>query len=648
MADLGDISAFLKDGNVSNLDWLDVPEAEYQALETLPKQNLDIAPDLEALWNREGESPVRIVPNRAEMPKTVGDLSEVHGFLRAKPEEIRKVARLALMQSDDLGRFRDALLKRFDATSIREARATIKEVVAERGLLGRYYIDASDFPACATGAKSPAEFVRKFASAAPFVRAKMACAGCTQAKSNPTGGCNCAVFHKQIEVEVPYTDALAAAVERTQEAKGAKVASAGASAKERIRAAFLGKATRVSPGFTGVPQAAPKVLTATKSDFESAAEQAKEQEKAEQERVAAHKARPVVALLQREMLKGRSENELSYALKTAFQPSVISETAPYWMPLFKQAGAYGTVYITQDSFSDCHEGADFISKHNASVRAVVKGSKCASCIYAKVGRCMIYGKRLVPSVSNILTNETVQAVLHDHKFAGRIASWDNREWGKTPLEALANIHRAATAQSSMQAAGRLDVLTAFHGQAQGYNPNTITRRNIVKAAREGMNEGLYGRDLLDVLRSQFEVRDIKSAAEDLKPVLAEQGLQGIHFVDPTVYEDYGKGCDRAASLHRTRLVPYLKVGEKCASCVLQTKPGFCSKIHKPLVIEPPYANKAAQQREILASGRSTEVAYADLVNNGHSMMAEYEVQQQGMVVDIDPVIEVKPYNVSFK
>ncbi len=701
MADLGDISAFLKDGNVSDLDWLDVPEKEYQATETLPKQNLDIAPDLEALWDREGESPARIVPNRADVPKTMGDLSEAHGYLRAKPEEIRKVARLALMQSSDLGRLRDALRKRFDATSIREASRVIKEVVAERGLLGRYYIDAEDFPACATGSKGPAEFVRRFAATAPFVRAKLACGGCTHAKSNPTGGCNCAVFHKQIEVEVPYTDALATAVEKAQGAKGIDIQAVWLdnspklhdalpedakligklgpnekwvskdgkwlylveprtkkvlnvqqerrSPKGRIQAAFLGRVPRVAASFTGVPQAAPKVVVASESDLEATAEQAKEQDKAEQEKVATFQARPIVALLQREMLKGRSEDELRFALKTAFQEGLLKETASHWMPLLKQAGIYGTVYITQDSFADCHEGADFISKHNASVRAVVKGSKCASCIYAKVGRCMIYGKRLVPNASEVLTPETVTAVLHEHKAAGRIAPWDNREWGGTPSEALVSIHRVATSQALLQTGGRMDVLTAFQGQAQEYAPNAITRRNIVKAAREGMNEGLYGTDLLDVLKGRFEVRDIKAAAEALRPVLAEQGLQGIHFVDPTVYDDYGKGCDRAASLHRTRLVPYLKVGEKCASCVLQTKPGFCSKIHKPLVIEPPYTNKVAQQREILASGRSTEVSYADLVNNGRSMMAEYEIQQRSMDVEVDPVIEMHPpVTVSFK
>lgn len=49
MADLGDISSFIKEGSVANLDWLDVDEKQYRELDTLPKQNLDISPDMQAL-----------------------------------------------------------------------------------------------------------------------------------------------------------------------------------------------------------------------------------------------------------------------------------------------------------------------------------------------------------------------------------------------------------------------------------------------------------------------------------------------------------------------------------------------------------------------------------------------------------------------
>jgi len=98
MSDLGDLGDFLKEGGVSNLDWFDVDENAYRELDKLPKQNLDIAPDLQAIWAHEdGQGPTNFVPNREGRPRTMGDLSEMHGLLRTRPEEIAKVARFALI-----------------------------------------------------------------------------------------------------------------------------------------------------------------------------------------------------------------------------------------------------------------------------------------------------------------------------------------------------------------------------------------------------------------------------------------------------------------------------------------------------------------------------------------------------------------------
>ena len=74
MAELGDISSFIKEGSVANLNWLDVNEQQYRELDLLPKQNLDIAPDMQALWSHEDKSPsTYLVPNK-DVPRTMGDL----------------------------------------------------------------------------------------------------------------------------------------------------------------------------------------------------------------------------------------------------------------------------------------------------------------------------------------------------------------------------------------------------------------------------------------------------------------------------------------------------------------------------------------------------------------------------------------------
>lgn len=739
MADLGNLDDFLKEGSVSNLDWLEVDPADYRKQDTLPKQNLDVVPDLEAAWSHEGEVGSKYVPNRAGAPRTMGDMSQEHGLLRASPADIRKTARLALMQSDDPARLRHALVSRYDSLSLRDARQVIAEVMAERGLLGRVFIDSSDFDGCHTGSAKAGQFAARYAREAKFVVAKTRCGGCIHAHQSPTGGETCSVFHKEIQIEVPYTNALAEEVEAMQEAKGRALQATAQEPRERIRLAMLAplrqpnepllprekenvqrllkpvaevqdyqkpidltplkeqlraaiqtallagrfklaqaqQAYRMVAGaaspdeidalseqIQGVPMpelavyrgageqrlqqtAAPE---AVEQQLVAASALTRKRDEETQRLLAAKKAEPVVALLRREMLKGRSEPELLQALKYAFTGPDLEAARPHWEPLFKEAGLFGVLYSTQDAFAECREGADFLAKHNPGVKVMIAGQKCSGCIYNKIGRCLMYGKPLAKSASEVTTPAMVEQVLADHKAAGRIAPWDSRvSWGSSPREALKSIHTAASYKGGpAEAQARDTVVKAFHGGQLQHTLRRDTRREITAAAQRFMNEGLYGRQLLASLKARFEPRDLVAAKDDLRAVIAEQGLQGIYFVDPTVYADYGKGCDEAARLHRTRGVPYLKLGSKCGSCVLQTN-GHCSKVNKPLVADVPYpADKRELQREIMASGPATESDPTKLVNNGHNMMAEFEIQNRGMEIDLNPIPVHEPVKVSFK
>lgn len=634
-----DLSNFIKDASVANFDWLDVNEEEYRKLDTLPKQNLDVQPDLEALWNREGESPTAyLIPNVVTVvtpgikdPKTMGDMSQAYGKLRVQAEEIRKVARFALMRSSNVDHFRDELVKRFGLDPLRENRTVLAEVLKERGLLGGLYVSAADFPHCAQGGAS-ADFVRKYANGAKFVLAKKACAGC--ACATKSSGCShCGVFHKEIKVEVPYSESLAATIEAEQAARGRVVQASTSTPKERIQLAFL--APRAN---TGSELYAGQGLGKQASSL-SSQRQATDQLTLE--------AKPVIDFLHREMVKGLSHSDLVRSLKLAFDKSLLVKTQASWKPLFDEAGLYGVIYTKQASFDDCHKGADFLAKHNPSVRAIVAGEKCGSCIYNKT-RCLLYGKPLINKAADVLTTATVEAVFSEHQMAGRLPPWEKlASWGETPVKALRAIHEATKEASLPQAAPpRMGFMQGFHGQTVGHVASGLTRRDVAKQASRYMNEGLYGQDLLIALKTRFEVRDLVAATNELRPVLAEQGLQGIFYVDPSVYGDYGQGCDEAARLHRTRLVGYVKQGDKCGSCVHQVRNGFCSKINKALVDEPPYVDKVAQQREVLASGNSTNVSYASLVNNATSTLAEFQMQNP-ITVDVKEASVSKPTTIQF-
>jgi hypothetical protein len=330
------------------------------------------------------------------------------------------------------------------------------------------------------------------------------------------------------------------------------------------------------------------------------------------------------------MIKGRSQEEIGQSLRLAFDLNDLKATAPQWKPLVDHLGLYGVVYSTQDSFDDCREGADLLARHGSNIKAIVSGKKCASCIFSQVGRCMMYGRKLVASSEEVFTPEVVKAVVDEHRTAGRLPYNAHRlDWGSTPVVALKAIHKAASGpQVAPGSSTRLAIETQFAGAGRQYQASTLSIRDIVKAASRYMNEGMYGEDLASLMKSRFDPRDLWAAKDELRKVFSEQGLQGIKYIDPTIYEDYGKGCKEAGRLHRTRLVPFVKLGSKCGSCTLRGPTGACSVLNKPLVVEPPYLDKLAEQRAILASGKASEVSYGDLMNNGLTMMAEYQLQHQ--------------------
>lgn len=643
MAELGDITEFMKEGagvSITDFEWLRVNEEEYRSKDILPKQNLDMTPDLARLWDHSsGGSPLRLVPNTD--PKTMGDMSRAHGPLRVAPEILVRTARLAMMQYDDPARIKEALTSRYDMESITAAKAELEQVFTERGLLGRLYIEASDFPSCHQGGKA-VEFAHKNASSVHFVIAKKACGNCTHHQVQGDAH-HCGVFHKEIKVQVPYTEALAEKVEESQRMNGKAVQASTASPKDRIKAAYLAPKHRTAgEQFSGQMQFTPESNVTSESartDLIAATDLLKKHREAEVIKTAELKARPVIAFLRREMIKGRSPEEIIQSLRLSFDLNELKATAAQWKPLADQIGLYGVVYSTQDSFDDCRDGADLLAKHGSNIKAIVTGKKCGSCIYSQIGRCMMYGRKLVASPTEIFTPEVVKQVVDEHRTAGRLP-WnaDRLDWGSTPVVALRAIHKAASGpQPSPGASTRLAIETQFAGMAHEYKASTLSIRDIVKAASRYMNEGLYGEDLASVMKSRFDPRDLFAAKDELRKVFAEQGLQGIKYIDPTIYDDYGKGCKEAGRLHRSRLVPYVKLGSKCGSCTLRDPTGGCSVIGKPIVAEPPYVDKLAEQRAILASGKSTEVSYENIMNNGLTMMAEYELQhRQSGDVDMTP------------
>lgn len=649
MADLGDLSGLLKEGTLTNLDWLDVDEQSYRELDRLPKKNLDFAPELEAAWAHEDKpASAYLVPNnqKARTMLEVGQASYADTGKAAS--QIMRTARVHMMQDPDPRKLLSTLISKFGKTAVSTLRGELTQLLQERGLLGRYYMAAADFQNCHQASKPEMAFARRFASEARFVVACERCTGCVH-----NGGSTCGVFQKKIVVDVPYSPDLASQIEQVQAGRGKSVQASTATPKERIRLALLSDDVHVgsAPGTPKPVEDPARLLNAVEAPKKvhlpvlgAVQQQALQEQLAWQPTAADGKtasanshrdkvAVDVVKLLSKEMLRGRSESELMQAMKLSFSLEDLRATRERWEPLFKEAGLYGTVYSTQDSFDDCHEGADFLARNASSIKGIVAGGRCQGCIHNKAARCHLYGRPLVAKAEDLYTPEVLAQTVREQRLAGRIGSDPLPEI--EPRDALKIVHRIASAKAS--GAPIRSYMTAFAGSNVTHSTGELTKREVVKVASRFLNEGLYGSDLLAALRRRFDPRDIKAASEGLRTVLGEQGLQGIYYVDPMVYADYGRGCDEGSRLHRARVVPYVKMGSKCATCVLQTSPGQCSKYAKPIVAEPPYSDKRAQQREILASGKATEVAIPDLFDS-RTILAQFEMQAE-IQVDLKDILK---------
>lgn len=506
MSELGDLSGFLDEGSeyplltkeAGGLDWLSVSEAEYRELETLPQQNFEVMPELEKAW-AEGRSST-LVPVKDYRPAKVMTAPVV-----IRPEEVAKTARFALMSGQNVV---EALLRTYDKTSLREARSAIASVVEEKGLLGPFYVLASDFEV--EPGRYDARLIRKYASDARYILGKIACGcGCG-------GSCNPFRKPEVQDLSEVYTDKEATLVEAEQVATGKQVvASVGLSPRARIRNAYLAK-IRVTEDLTPKPVVNPaQFLTTPKQGKVHLPVIAQERA-----RLASLQASfgpslegtafEVGELLKREILKGGSQTQVLTALKVAFSKRDLRATRESWEPLFKEAGILGTVYSFQEAFDACSEGADFLDRHNSPVSVIVAGPKCDGCPNNRLGECTEYNRSLVASVEDALTPQAVAAVARA-KLASVPAGLDAR----SQLRSL-YLSREGSNRLSPQ-------------HYQEYVP-TVTRKAAGSSFKEALlitasnyvGRGMRGPRLLAALEKQFPTSLIAESVEDLRGILAQQ------------------------------------------------------------------------------------------------------------------------------
>lgn len=633
-AGLGDLDFILHNQSVSDLSWLSVDEADYRAAEALPKQNLDIIPELVHALREDDDIP-HVIPLK---PHTIVNRNPLENSGQTSAVDmtapIRNRVAAMVMAGLSIPEIEKKIHLQFAPGDIRIAASAIRDILSERGLLGNVYVDAAHFPNAHRDPKEK-KFVAAFAKNAIFVIG--GCGGKNGCNCHQTGLCS-TFGSKRVVDEVPYTAKLAnsyasrlAAENRPIRYPTGRVDElpvSGREWKEIIRSSFLKSPISKNPDGLKIVrtqhQAAKPVVST--SDIESFWER--------RFATPSTPGLPSIAYMKyaRRMMKGHNDSQILTA-------SGSSEL----IRLASQFGIIGHTYIDIDALGGCRNAVDLLQSRAASNVSSIspdyivrRSASCSYCHDVLDGACaqLCRVSKLIHDIPVIgrteLATALQRAVLQKRIKPEQARSAFEKTSGSLStnwqyLVGQVNFYQPREA-SKDQYTGHKQ--TAFNGASGSeLSKAEMDPEEVRKTISHLMNTGLSGKALQAAILQRYSRDDLKQVPEVGRRASMDDGIQGHYFIDPTAYRDYGRGCDDGAKHFRKRGAQYVLASSSCTGCVLQTHPGWCSKFAKGMIRQVP-----TQVRDRVASARRVLPVVQDPVENPvdrYELAGEISVDMSG-------------------
>jgi hypothetical protein len=578
---LGDISNVLHNVGLSDLSWLDVDPDDYHKAEALPKQNLDVIPELQrALTFNDGNVP-SLIPLRPHTMVNTNPLDPPGTPARNMAKEIVNRVAGYLISGLSTRQIGEKLRLEFSPSQIRDASSGIETILTERGLIGNVYIDAHHFPRCAQDSDDK-RFVASRAKSAKFVLTKQECTGCVHNR-----GGMCSNLHKRLVEHVPY--------DRQNFAHYAvQLASQGRVDKQGLGAAVHGsdedRKRFLKNGFCSSP-------VNFKRDYMSGLTLRHQDQEVKpavtEQQMAAVLAKPA----QQVPTLSRAFIAASKHIMLGGSPDAIAGSSdPEVRKIASMYGILGHTYIDMDAFGGCSKTLSLISKMDAAPDFVVRRSACCTeCKDASDGSCA-----KIRSVTPIVEEAKIE---REHLVTALLRASDR---GAISIEAARHAASKAPSKSNWQAlVSQANLLkpaqqqvsyggarvTAHHGvtipEWETISTPSVDAEEIRKSISHMMNSGMSGKALRNSILSRYSRSDLVKVPKVGAELAKNDGIQGLYFVDPTAYPDYGRGCSAGAKHFRKIGAPNVMAGEACTGCSMQTAPGWCAKYSKNLIRQIP-------------------------------------------------------------
>jgi len=563
----GDISDILNARPVADLSWLDVNEEEYREFEALPKQNFDMRPELQDYFSEEAKSD--LIPNSIHTIVNTKPNEHPNAPLPAQGEKVKnKTARL-VMEGRPVAEILTRLASEFAPADIQAVGGEVRALIAQRGLLGPVYIVASHFPKYGQTGSEDQAFVTRYAKNALFVVA-----------SDPLQSALFGRHAVSSPSDIPYDDVVDHYRSQLEQ-----------ESLKFVQAADSRSSLRLS--FTQRQSAAPNEIRTIQKplrlhkNVEHVASAPSFQLSTDYVKFA------------RRMMEGRDDRSMLQASESHELSRLASEF-----------GVLGHDYLDVDALGGCSATLAWLrraskTKNHAPRFLVRREGSCSQCGTASNSTCETLSRvsTFIEAPPSFTRQDFILACVRSRE-AGKLSDTDFRN--------IVNSRKATDNWKSLTAAVNLHVPAPRTAEPKTHRlrvhqssvdpVNEVDGEQLRVYIARLQNAGVSGDALREKILLRFPEEGVRRHASVLREAARVDSVQGSHYIDPSCYSDYGRGCSQGAKMFRASGPKHVLACSSCTGCGLQTAPGWCSKYAKTMIRTLPdaeiHAIRKASQKQL--------------------------------------------------
>jgi hypothetical protein len=532
---------------VPDLDWLSLKAGEYDNIPT--ENHVEIIPQLQEQWSKKEDRSTTLAPNTsaAAMPKK-------EAFSKEDIEGVIKSAKLAAMQGTTGKMLAKELEKRYPASLIVAAKDELVKVAGEQGLLGNVYVDLTPFSSCKEASNKLGS--NKIRSAQYVVgECKHVCA------THHTGYCS--ELKKTVVEKMSYDEDTLKSYENHLKVVGKLASDEKIDSKDALQEALLKSSAPKADNKAGDtefsdPNKSFEDLDKKKEAFEKELKKKEASIRDEQASDRFESAKPVLAFIQDNMLKGKIGDSLKEVIAKNLDEDSIRKYSSEINKMVSLQGLLGNVYVDVSYYKNASDAINSIKKASTSPQYLVQTVTAGEFddTLSRVSKAT--GCAILPQDGKIDT-KIAHSYIDDIMFSDRIALDKGAEF-KTSIEAGENalgiIREAFIAtlshKKSVKTAGAKMTLTS-----KGERKASVDTNHLKTASYKAIENGVSVEDLEVKLASFLPAVE---AAGMVDEVLSNVKEVSANVMTNCTTQKYAFRSD-------TVIIPT----EKCAGCILNNK-----------------------------------------------------------------------------